>query len=166
MSATPAFIASAGQETNAKFQIYVVFTNPEATKRALVAANRLALDLEASIVLVAAQEVPYPLPLDQPPVSVSFFESALTSLAGDPQPGVSVRVYLCRDRNQTLRRTLRRGSIIVIGASNWRLFNRERTLARILRREGHTVIRVNAAPRPRVGFQPREDDLNLVAECN
>jgi len=54
--------------------------------------------------------VPLQLPLDQPQVSVEFFEQMLRELAGQPElDGVdcSVHLYLCRDWSETLVEVLK-----------------------------------------------------------
>jgi hypothetical protein len=61
-------------ETEQKLNIVVVFTSIESTLAALKEAGTLAHSLGAQIKLVVPQVVPYPLPLDSPPVLVEFNE--------------------------------------------------------------------------------------------
>ena len=65
-----------------RLEVNIVFTDPQVTIGALKAAESLATDLNASIRLRAAIAVPYPLPLEKPPVSVSFTERLLLDLVG------------------------------------------------------------------------------------
>ncbi len=82
----------------------MIFTDPCATAAALKTAGSLARDLGACIRIHAAIAVPYPLPLDQPPVSVAFIERLLTNLVcrleqkGNFEP--TARLYLCRDQSR------------------------------------------------------------------
>ena len=65
-------ITSPAREKNPNLQVYVVFTDLEATKAALEAASHLARDLSGWLVLLFAKVVPYPLPLEAPPVASAF----------------------------------------------------------------------------------------------
>jgi hypothetical protein len=133
-------IAPPPHERGPDLQLYVIFTDLPATNLALQAANQLALDLNARVTLLVAQVVPYPLPQECPPVSIEFTEQVLSRLLGDKEVETAVHVYLCRDRNETIRQALGPDSIVVIGGRKrwWR--NGEKTLARLLRRDGHRVI--------------------------
>ena len=51
-----------------------------------------------------------------------------------------MQVYLCRDRNQTIRQALIPNSIVVIGSRKRWWPTREQWLASLLRRDGHQVI--------------------------
>ena len=77
----------------------------------------MARGLGARITLMVAQVVPYPLPLAAPDVPVEFTERLLESIA----PGdTTVEIYLCRDRNETIRRALPPDSVVIVGARKWR----------------------------------------------
>jgi hypothetical protein len=54
-----------------------------------------------------------------------------------------VFLYLCRDRDETIRQVLRPESVVVIGRSKWWWPTEENHLARILRRDGHRVIQAH-----------------------
>jgi hypothetical protein len=118
----------------------VVFNDLEATKAALKTANDLAHDLNARLVLLVAKTVPYPLPLEAPAVSGQFTDRVLSQLAAEQEADITVRVYLCRDGHATIRRALGPGSLVLIGRQRrWWPIGAPR-LARLLRRDGHTVI--------------------------
>jgi len=123
-----------------RLNISVVFTSTESTLAALKKADALASSLGACITLVVAQKVPFPLPLDEPPVSGRWNEDRLGRLAGDCPLNTTVNIFLCRDRLETLRSVLPSGSIVVVGCRNQRWFSMEARLARALRRIGHEVI--------------------------
>jgi hypothetical protein len=67
---------SALEEADQKLNIAVVFTSVEATPAALKEAGALATSLGARITLLVPQIVPYPLPLESPPVLLDFKREA------------------------------------------------------------------------------------------
>src|SRR5579863_2454158 len=87
-----------GQEADQKLNIAVVFTSVESTLLALKEAGNLANSLGARIKLVVPQVVPYPLPLETPPVLVEFNENRFRVMASESPVATSVHIYLCRDR--------------------------------------------------------------------
>ena len=133
-------IAPRVQERGPDLQLYVIFTDLPATNLALEAANQLAHDLDARVTVLVAQVVPYPLAPECPPVSVRFTEQVLSRLVRDRELETTVHVYLCRDRDETIRQALLPESIVVVGSRKrwWR--KAEKALARVLRRDGHHVI--------------------------
>jgi hypothetical protein len=53
----------------------------------------------------------------------------------------TVRLFLCRDRDETLAKVLGRHSLVVLGGTRkWWRFTAEKRLARKLRRAGHKVV--------------------------
>jgi hypothetical protein len=130
-------------------QLYVIFTNPEGTKVALKAANCLAHDLSTRLVLLVPQVVPYPLPLDNPPVSAEFTQRVMAQLASELELEVTIKVYLCRDRTEIIRRVLTPDSLVVIGIQERWWPTREKLLVRLLKRDGHSVFPVDIS-----GIQP------------
>lgn len=126
----------------------MVFTEIEATKVALKTAIDLARDLNARVVLLVAKIVPWPLPLEAPPVSSEFTEHILSEFAGELQADIAARVYLCRDRDSTLRHALEPGSLVMIGGNKRWWTYRTPHLARLLKRDGHEVILAGLTSRP------------------
>jgi len=121
----------------------VIFTDRRNTAAALATARAMAHGLGARITLMVAQVVPYPLPLAAPPVPVEFTARLLESMAMGPDDGADIEIYLCRDRCETLRRALAPDSLVILGAqTRWWLYSWERTLVRLLRREGLRVLTV------------------------
>ena len=116
-----------------KLDIHVVFTKIPGTQAPLTAATDLARHLGGRVAILVAQVVPYPLPLDRPPIPVEFTEQALASLGRDPEVETAVRIYLCRDQQETIRQVLKPESVVIVGA---------RGLAKTLKRDGHHVILV------------------------
>ena len=102
----------------------------------------MARGLGARITLMVAQVVPYPLPLAAPDVPVEFTERMLESLAVED---TAIEIYLCRDRNETLRRAVPPDSLVIVGARKWRwwtswLPSRDSQLTRLLRQDGRRVL--------------------------
>jgi hypothetical protein len=130
-----------------KLEIQLVFTTLKSTRAALQTATRLAHDLDARVRLVATQVVPYPLPLDRPPVPVTFTKQRLEELAVSAARDTRIHVVLCRDQRQALQGLLAPGSLIVVGGKNRWWPTPERRLARWLQAQGHSVL-FGAGPRP------------------
>jgi hypothetical protein len=127
-------------ETESQLNITVVYTSLESTLVALKEAGGLASSLGARITLVVLQVVPYPLPLESPPVLVEFNERRFRIIANQSPVETRVRIYLCRDPLVTLTSVLSNGCIAVLGGRKRRWPTRENRLARQLRRAGHKVL--------------------------
>ena len=123
-----------------KLNISVVFTSVESTLAALKEAGNLANSLGARITLVVPQVVPYPLPLETPPVLVEFNEKRFRVMASESPVETSVQIYLCRDRFETLTSVLAPGSIVVLGGRRRWWPTKDELLARQLRRAGYEVV--------------------------
>src|SRR5579862_8171829 len=129
-----------------KLDLKVIFTDLPKTAAALAAARTMAQGLGARITLMVAQVVPYPLPLTAPDVPVEFTERQLESLAREKDDAdIAIEIYLCRDREETLRSTVPPDSLVIVGARKWRwwpswLPSREGSLAKLLRQDGRRVL--------------------------
>ena len=129
------------EDTDQRLNISVIFTSVESTLAAMRKAGSLASSLGARITLLAPQIVPYPLPLESPPVLLDWSERRFHVIASQSPVETSVRVYLCRDDVETLKRALRPRSVVVIGGrKRWWPFTHEKRLVATLRRAGHEVI--------------------------
>ena len=127
-----------------KLQIQLVFTGFAAGKAALATVGQYARDLGARITIVAAQVVPYPLPLEKPPVDVGLLQRDLGALAAAQPVETAVQIYLCRDAWETLRHALpRESTVIVSGPKRWWWPSAEQRFAGRLRRDGHRVLFLN-----------------------
>jgi hypothetical protein len=134
----------------------VVFTQPKATLAALKVAGVLAKDLRANIRLLAPQAVPFAFSLERPPVSIGFTEKLLLDLASQGVQGpieMTVHLYLCRNRLDTLGQVLKPNSLVIIGGKRW-WPNDASYLARMLRSIGHHVI-----------FVSRKTTANELQQC-
>jgi hypothetical protein len=114
-------------------RVYVIFTDAPETRTVLSAAASLAHGLDLPLEVLAAQIVPYPLPLDAPPVAVDFAEQAMTRLVAGLDAQVAVRILLCRDADETLRKAVGPDALVVIGGGNPKL-------ARLLASDRRRVI--------------------------
>jgi hypothetical protein len=112
----------------------------ESTLAALKEAGNLANSLGARIKLVVPQVVPYPLPLETPPVLVEFNENRFRVMASESPVETNVHIYLCRDRFETLTAALAPGSIVVLGGRKRWWPTKDEILARQLRRVGYEVL--------------------------
>ena len=129
-----------------RLDLKVIFTDLRRTAAALAAARTMARGLSAHITLLAAQVVPYPLPLAAPDVPVEFTERMLNSIVVED---TAIEIYLCRDREETIRRALPPDSLVIVGARRRRwwtcwLPSPDRSLARMLQRDGRRVVVVAA----------------------
>jgi hypothetical protein len=129
-----------GDESDRKLNISVVFTSVGSTLAALREAGNLASRLGASIMLVVPQVVPYPLPLETPPVLVEFNENRFRVIANESSVETSVQIYLCRDPFKTLTSVLQTYSIVVLGGRKRWWPTKVELLARRLRRAGYEVL--------------------------
>jgi hypothetical protein len=125
-----------------RLDLKVIFTDLRKTSAALQTARTMARGLGARITLMVAQVVPYPLPLTAPDVPSEFTAHLLESIAADD---TSVEIYLCRDRNEAIRRALPPGSVVIVGARKrgWRpawFLSWDHRLTRILREDGQRVL--------------------------
>jgi hypothetical protein len=140
----PRPLGSGLPELGAKLEIQLVFTGFRAAKSALSWATRYTRDLGARITILAAQVVPYPLPLEKPPVDVALLERGLGALAAAQPLETAIQIYLCRDRWETIRNALpRESTVIVSGRKRWWRPSAEQRFARLLRRDGHRVMFLN-----------------------
>jgi hypothetical protein len=124
-------------------RITVVATNRKGTLAALRMAGRLAANLGARLALLKTQIVPFQFPLEDPPVAVEFLERQLRDLACEADTEaheIVIQLWLCRERNETLRRVIPPRSLVVIGKTRRWLPIAEKRLGRYLSLLGHQVI--------------------------
>ena len=132
-----------GRRPTVHLPVYVLFTDTDETAIALRAAADLAQSLDAAIQIIVTRVVPYPLPLTSPPIPVTFTEEQVAGIARAAGVDVAVRVYDCRDREETLAWLIPEHSVVVM-SFKWHWYpTRQARLARFLRREGHEVVLVD-----------------------
>jgi hypothetical protein len=131
-------------ELAAKLEIQLVFNGFAAAKAALSWATHYARDLGARFMILAAQVVPCPLPLEKPPVDVRLLERDLGALAAAQPVETAIQIYLCRDAWETIRNGLpRESTVIASGRRRWWWPSTEQRFAGLLRRDGHRVMFLN-----------------------
>jgi hypothetical protein len=140
----PARAVPALRSAPPRVEIYVIFTTPQATRAALRAADVIAQSREDRIHFLVPQVVPLGFPLDRPPVSVAFAEQRALGMASEccQTAAVQVQIVLCGNREQCIEKTLRPGSLVMIGSGKHRWLASEQKLARHLRDKGYRVIHV------------------------
>jgi hypothetical protein len=128
------------EESKGELNIWVVFTSMDAIVAALKEAGTLAGTLGARITILVPQVVPYPLPLESPPVLLDWTEKRFQLISTLSPVETTVRIYLCRDRLDAAASVFNPDSIVVVGARKkwWPTF--ESRLARKLQSSGHHVI--------------------------
>jgi hypothetical protein len=128
-------------EAEERLSIAVIYTSVESTLAALKKAGALASSLGARITLLAPQVVPFPLPLESPPILLDWNEQRFRDIASQSPVETTVRLYLCRDSNELLASALPPKSLVIVGGPKtfWPV-RREKRLAAKLRRAGHQVI--------------------------
>jgi hypothetical protein len=127
-------------ESECRLEVAVVFTSVTPTIAALKEAGAHADRLRVRINLVVPQIVPYPLPLESPPVMLDFCERRFREIAAESRVETTVQIYLCRDRLEMLKSVLTPRSLVVIGGRKRWWPTREKSLVQKLRRAGHEVI--------------------------
>jgi hypothetical protein len=140
----PARAVPAMRLTPPRVEIHVIYTTPQATCAALRAADAITQSREDRIHFLVPQVVPLGFPLDRPPVSVAFAELRALGMASEccRTAGVQVQIVLCGNREQCIEKTLRPGSLVMIGSGKHRWLASEQKLARHLRDKGYRVIHV------------------------
>src|ERR1700733_6497870 len=101
--------------------IHVVFTSDRETVAALRHAAGLAAGLNASLLIVAPQLVPWAAEIDRPPVNPEFTAARILRIAAEAGVETGVHVVLCRDRMVGLESVL--GNQIVVIAGDEKLAN-------------------------------------------
>jgi len=124
----------------ATMEIVVLHTKVAETLAALKTAAQLAQGLSARIRLLVLEVVPYPLPLDQPDVTLPFTHRRFRTLAENASVETTVDLHLVRDREKTIESILETHSVVVMGAHRSWWPNANARLAKRLERAGHQIV--------------------------
>jgi len=134
----------------APVQLNVVYTGRQAARAALEETIRFAAELNARIRVIVLLTVPYPIPLDTPPVDMRFERARILSFVSESAPDASVLICYCRDEVDAIRYLLGFDlhwlprSIIVIAGKKRRWFpTRAQRIAGKLEEAGHRVLFVD-----------------------
>jgi hypothetical protein len=130
------------QSTQITLDLVVPVTNPDLTRAALAAANRMGVGLNATLRLIKIQVVPFPMDINQSPVYLDFLRSQLARY--ECELPVAAEIRLARELEPALIGTLTPNSIVILatGKRLWR--TRNERLAAHLRREGYKVVMESA----------------------
>jgi len=128
-----------GDLNDGKLEVVVLFTTAPVTQLALRSAARLADGLSANIRLLVPSVGPYPLALNQPPISSQILSCGLRNIAQQAEVPCTIDIRLCRDRRDTVEQALSAGSLVVIGQKPGWWQRSERTLVDRLLRQGHQL---------------------------
>jgi hypothetical protein len=135
----------------ARLSVYVVYTSMAATRAALGAASRLTIARDARIRVILLRVIPFPLPLDNPPISARFDQERILASLNNGSDDASLLICYCRDQLEALLRLLKShlqpfgsNSVIVIAGKKRRWFpTSEQRLAGRLEEAGHRVVFVD-----------------------
>jgi hypothetical protein len=103
-------------------EFWVIFTGTRDTSNILTMVEGLASRLSAHICVLAAQVVPYPLPLSEPDVRTGFLRQTLLKMILEHDLDASVQICLCRNPVEALDTVLPGDAIVVVGGRRrwWR----------------------------------------------
>ncbi len=126
----------------AELDLVVPYINPELTRAALDAADKMGAGLNAAIRLVKVQLVPYPMELSQSPVYLEFLKEQLSQFR--PELPTAGEIRLAREFETGLSGTLTHDSVVILATRKrpWR--TRTERLAASLRHAGYNVILIEA----------------------
>ena len=118
--------------------IVVPYTTPRLTRLALREAQELALKLPSRIRVLRMLAIPFPLDLRYPPFSLDILREQTRQVARGIAAAEMV-LFLTRDPEGSLLKTLRPGSIVVLASKRrwWR--TAQERLQRMCERHGHQV---------------------------
>ena len=126
-------------DVTVNLQVVIPYTTPELTKAALRHAG-VCTDLNVHVSLVDIQIVPFPCPLDQPPINKQFSAQRLRDLLRESGVPGSAEVLYARDWLDGFCHILEPRSLVILGTKKrwWR--TREEKHARALVKAGHQVM--------------------------
>ncbi len=117
----------------------IPYTTPELTRAALRHTG-VCSDLNIHVSLVDVQVVPFPCPLDQPPINQEFSESRLNNLFKESGLPGKTSVLYTRDWLEGFRGLLEPKSLVVLATKKRWWPTRQEKLARALTTAGHQVM--------------------------
>ena len=119
--------------------VVIPFTTPELTRAALRHAG-VCSDLDVQVALVDIQVVPFPCPLDQPPINKEFSERRLRELLKESRLSGQAAVVYTRDWLEAFTRMLEPKSLVILPTQKRWWPTRQQKLARALTKAGHQVM--------------------------
>jgi len=119
--------------------IVVPYTTPELTRAAL-RHSAACKDLDVRVFLVDVQVVPFPCPLDQPPINKEHTKHRLQGFLNEDGLSGDAAVLYARNWLEAFRKLLGPHSVVVLATRRRWWPTRERKLARALKKAGHHVM--------------------------
>ena len=121
--------------------VVVPYTTPELTRAALRHAG-VCSDFDVHVHLVDIQIVPFPCPLNQPPIDKEHSQRRLQELIRETGLPGTVAVLYTRDWLEAFQRVLEPKSLVVLATRKrwWPWPTREEKFARALTKAGHQVM--------------------------
>jgi hypothetical protein len=117
----------------------IPYTTRDLTRAALRHAG-VCSDLDVQVVLIDVQVVPFPCPLDQPPINKEFSERRLRELLQESGIPGQARVIYTRNWLEAFKSVLEPGSLVILATKKRWWPTREAKLARALTKAGHQVM--------------------------
>jgi hypothetical protein len=119
--------------------VVIPFTTPELTLAAIRHAGACS-DLDVHVALIDLQVVPFPCPIDQPPINNEYSQHRLQELFSESGVPGRAAVLYTRDWLEGFRRVLEPNSLVVMATKRRWWPTREMKLARALSKAGHQVM--------------------------
>jgi len=119
--------------------IVIPYTTPELTRAALRHAG-VCSDLDVHVALVDVQVVPFPCPLDQPPISKEFSQLRLQQLLKESRLPGQASVLYTRDWLDAFGKLLEPKSLVILATKKRWWATPEEKLAHTLAKAGHHVM--------------------------
>jgi hypothetical protein len=120
-------------------RVIVVYTFVEEALRVCSQTAQFVEQLGMTLRILVPVVVPYPLPIERPPVDPQFIAHGIIEACAGVDVPVRIDVRLCRDRLQCVGHELERPSIVVLPRRRRWAWG-ERRLERTLRRDGYEVV--------------------------
>ena len=136
------FKARTPQATQERSVLWIVipYTTPQLTREALRYAGVCIDALNVRVHLIDVHAVPFPCPMDCPPVSKEHSERRLLELAHQSRLPGRAHVVYARDQFQGLLGALPPKSLVVLATKKRWWPTKETKLARFLTGAGHEVM--------------------------
>ena len=119
--------------------VVIPYTTPQSAQAALRHAG-ICSDLDVHVLLVDIQIVPFPCPLDTPPINKDFSEKRLRELLEESRLPGRVAVVYARDWLESFRAVLEPASLVIVASKKRWWPTREKRRARALTKAGYQVM--------------------------
>src|SRR5437899_13036014 len=119
--------------------VVIPYTTPELTRAALRHAG-VCSDLDVHVALLDIQVVPFPCPLNQPPINKEFSKRRLQQLLQENRLSGQAAVVYTRDWFEAFEKMLEPKSLVILATKKRWWPTRQDKLARTLAKAGHQVM--------------------------